>query len=237
MTCGFLHPILYCQLHASSVSASFIAEASSAEICVVGGVECRCWARFTGCAHPQLNYLRPSLFLNVCGLMCTSALASLSTQERFGSQRAEFLARRLSSFVADFPVHWCLYSACSPDLSTEYADRLFAPFSQAEFPTMLEPMRLQHLLCRAPATSIPTSPAELNLANQLWTDRGHPLFTPALADETAVLLCNRMIGALAVTWPNTTPSELRFTTYWDTIGCDLPAFASEFLGFEAFVYR
>jgi hypothetical protein len=122
-------------------------------------------------------------------------------------------------------------------MSVEYADRLFAPFSEAEFPRQLEPLRLQQLLSRWPATPIPSSPPELNVAHQLWTDRDHPLFTLATPHEPAVLLCNRIIRALAVSWPSTTPSELRYTTYWDTIGCDLPAFASEMLAFGALVYR
>jgi hypothetical protein len=122
-------------------------------------------------------------------------------------------------------------------MSVEYADRLFVPFSEAEFPRQLEPLRLQQLLVRSPATLIPVSAQNLNTTRQLWTDQDHPLFTPATSDQAAGRLWARLIMALDASWPSGMPSELLYTPYWNAIGYDLPEYAGKMLEFGAVVNR
>ena len=124
------------------------------------------------------------------------------------------------------------------DMSREFADKLFAPFKVEEFPTDLRDVRLLQRLLGSPAVvPIPVPLQYMTTFGQLWMDQEHPLFVSTQQGPTAVDLSLRLAQALKSAWPSGTPSELLYTSYWSSIGFDLPEFAGKLLEFPAIVNR
>jgi hypothetical protein len=83
---------------------------------------------------------------------------------------------------------------------------------------------------------VPLSASSLSSAASLWgAQEGRPLFVAS--DANALILASKLVTALHADWPQSTPSELTYTGYWNQIGFDLPFFAGQLLQFDVQMSR